>query len=157
MALGSVAGGIGGDLIAGQVQRWKERADQAEVAGWVAEHASANPELREALDDVLEKLDTLAQAQAGMGEADRRWFAETLREEMSRLGNLARFEAALSGSGAIAQREGARAVGQGGVLVEGDVYGDVVTGRKVTLFDQRGQSVGQQVNVAGDWDEELNH
>jgi len=157
MALGSVAGGIGGDLIAGQVQRWKERADQAEVAGWVAEHASANADLRAALDDVLEQLDALVQAQAGMGEDDRRWFAETLQEEMSRLGNLARFEAALSGSGAIAQGEGARAVGQGGVLVEGDVHGDVVTGRKVTLFDQRGQTVGRQVNVAGDWDEELNH
>jgi hypothetical protein len=41
-------------------------------------------------------------------------------------------------------------VGQGGVLVEGDVHGDVVTGQKTTLFDQRGQIVGRQTNVAGD-------
>ena len=70
----------------------------------------------------------------------------TVREVVSR--NLARFQATLSGSGAIAQGAGAKAVGQGGVLVEGDVHGDVVTGQKSTVFDQRGQHVGQQTNIA---------
>jgi hypothetical protein len=41
-------------------------------------------------------------------------------------------------------------VGAHGVLAEGNVNGDVVTGSKSTLFDQRGQQVGHQVNVAGD-------
>jgi len=148
MALGSVAAGVGGNLIAEQVQRWKDQADEAQVAGWVAERAPADPGLREALDGILERLDAVAQAQAGLSEADRRWFAEVLRGELSQLGNLARFQATLSGSGAVAQGAGARAVGQGGVLVEGDVQGDVVTGQKTTLFDQRGQHVGQQTNVA---------
>ena len=155
MALGSVAAGVGGNLIAGQVQRWKDQADEAQVAGWVAEHAPADPGLREALDGILERLDAVAQAQASLSEADRRWFAEALRQEMSQLGNLARFQATLSGSGAVAQGPGARAVGQGGVLVEGDVHGDVVTGQKSTVFDQRGQHVGQQTNVAGNRDSSL--
>jgi len=148
MALGSVAAGVGGNLIAEQVQRWKEQADEAQVAGWVAERAPADPGLREALDGILERLEAVAQAQAGLSEADRRWFTETLSQEMSQLGNLARFRATLSGPGAIAQGEGAKAVGQGGVLVEGEVHGDVVTGQKSTVFDQRGQQVGQQTNVA---------
>jgi hypothetical protein len=150
MALGSVAAGVGGNLIAEQVQRWKDRADEAQVTEWVVEHAPADPDLREALDTILERLDAVAQAQVGLSETDRRWFADTLREEMAQLGNLARFEARLSGSGAIAQGEGTSAVGQRGVLVEGDVHGDVVTGQKTTLFDQRGQIVGRQTNVAGD-------
>ena len=148
MALGSVAAGVGGNLIAEQVQRWKEQADEAQVAGWVAERAPADPGLREALDGILERLEAVAQAQAGLSEADRRWFTETLSQEMSQLGNLARFRATLSGPGAIAQGEGAKAVGQGGVLVEGEVRGDVVTGHKSTVFDQRGQQVGQQTNIA---------
>lgn len=36
-------------------------------------------------------------------------------------------------------------------LVEGNVHGDVVTGSRHTLFDQRGQRVRRQINVAGDW------
>jgi len=155
MALGSVAAGVGGNLIAEQVQRWKDQADEAQVAGWVAERAPADPGLREALDGILERLDAVGQAQAGLSEADRRWFTATLSQEMSRLGNLPRFQATLSGPGAIAQGAGAKAVGQAGVLVEGDVHGDVVTGQKSTVFDQRGQQVGQQTNIAGNRDSSL--
>ncbi len=143
MALGSVAGGVGGNLLAEQVQRWKDRADEGQVARWVAEQAPANPDLREALDGVLEQLDVVAQAQAGLSEDDRRWFADTLRAELAQLGNLARLE------GAIARGAASKAVSHGGVLVEGDVHGDVVTGQKTTLFDQRGQVVGWQTNVVG--------
>jgi hypothetical protein len=42
-------------------------------------------------------------------------------------------------------------VGEGGVFVGRDVHGDVVTGSKTTTFDQRGQEVQQQTNVAGDY------
>ncbi len=148
VALGSVAGGVGGNLIAEQLQRWKDRADESQVAEWVIEHAPDDADLRDALDDILEKLDAVAQAQAGLSERDRGWFTETLREELAQLGNLTRFE------GVIAQGTGARAVGQVGVWVEGDVGGDVVTGTKSTIFDQREQSTGPQVNVGRDWNRE---
>ncbi len=161
MALGTVAGGIGGNLLAEQIQRWSHsatlrgcyanHADEAEVIDWVVERAPDDADLRQALDEVLEKLDAVPQAQAGLSQADRRWFDETLRRELARLGNLERYEAHLTGSGAIAQGPGAKAVGQGGAIVEGDVHGDVVVGEKHTAFDQRGQSVGQQTNVAGNY------
>lgn len=150
LALGGVAAGVGGNLLAEQVQRWKDGADEDTVRQWVVEQALANPELRATLDAILDKLDAIPQAQAGLSPAGRQWFAATLGEELSRLGNLARFEASLADSGAIAQGS-SRAVGQGGVLVEGNVHGDVVTGPKTTLFDQRGQKVGRQFNIAGDW------
>jgi hypothetical protein len=139
MALGSVADGIGGDLIAEQVQRWKDQArdspvDETHVAEWVVEHAPTDPDLREALDTILERLDAVSQAQVGLSEGERRRFTAAMREELAQLGNLGRFEAALSGSGA---------------MVLGDVHGDVVTGQVSTVFDQRGQQVGRQFNVAG--------
>jgi hypothetical protein len=56
----------------------------------------------------------------------------------------------LSGPGALAQ-DGSVAAGAGGVAVGRDVQGDVVTGTKTTIFDQRGQTVGAQINVAGDY------
>jgi hypothetical protein len=150
LALGGVAAGVGGNLLAEQVQRWKDQADEQQVTEWVIEQVPANPELRESLDAMLETLDAIPRAQTGLEESDRDWFAETMVEELSRLGNLGRFQATLVGSGAIAQGRG-KAVGQGGVLVEGDVRGDVVTGSQTTLFDQRGQKVSRQVNVAGNW------
>jgi hypothetical protein len=150
MALGTVAAGVGGNLLAEQVGRWKDQADAKQVAEWVVEQAPAHPELREGLDAVLETLEAIPQAQAGLAEADQDWFAAALGQELSQLGNLGRFEATLLGSGAIAQAEG-KAVGQGGAMVDGDVHGDVVTGSKTTLFDQRGQKVKRQINVAGDW------
>ncbi len=130
MALGSVAGGIGGNLLANQVQKWTDQAapvTETEVVEWVAENSAANPELRLALDAILKQLDVVAQAQAQLGEADRQWFSELLRAELARLGNLAHFEAELSGTGAIAQGPGARAAmaDRAGIAVAGDVGRDV--------------------------------
>ena len=124
MALGSIAAGVGGNLIAEQVQRWKNEADEAALAEWVAERAPGDPGLRDALDAILEQLDAVAQAQVGLSETDRDWFAATLRKELTQLGSMARFEAVLTGSGAIAQDHSVAAT-TGGVAVGRDVRGDV--------------------------------
>jgi hypothetical protein len=87
-----------------------------------------------------------------LAEAD-----DEFRAELQRL--LAAAEAEAPGSvhvevrdGAAAVGPGAQAVGAGGVMVGGNVDGDVVTGNKTAApaFDQRGQQVEQQTNVAGD-------
>ena len=70
VALGSVAGGVGGNLLAEQVQRWKDRAEEAggldeeEVAAWAAERAAEDADLRQALDAILEALEAIPQARA---------------------------------------------------------------------------------------------
>ena len=57
----------------------------------------------------------------------------------------------VSGSGALAQGDGATALGERAVQAEGDVGGDVVTGDKTTAFDPRGQTMhGTQTNIQGD-------
>jgi hypothetical protein len=56
----------------------------------------------------------------------------------------------MRGSGALAQGDGATALGERAVQVGGDVGEDVVTGSKTTAFDQRGQTVhGPQTNIEG--------
>ncbi len=62
------------------------------------------------------------------------------------------YSAILTGGGAIAQGTGATALGAGAVQIGGSVGGDVVTGNKTAApaFDQRGQHVQEQTNVAGD-------
>jgi len=129
MALGSAAGGVGGNLIAAQVQRWKDSAepvDEAQVSQWVAQNAD-NAEVRTALDAIVERLEAVSQAQAGLGQANRQWFADTLKRELTQLGNLPHYEAMLIGSGAIAQGPGAKAAGERGVVAD-TIYGPVVTG-----------------------------
>jgi formylglycine-generating enzyme required for sulfatase activity len=149
MALGSVAAGAGGNLLAEQVQRWKDEADEEQIARWVAEHAPTDPELRQALDAILARLDAVVQARVGLSETDRDWFTATLRSELAQLGNLARFEAALTGSDAIAQDHSV-AASTGGVAVGRDVRGDVLPGVKVSGVDARWPQVEQQFSVAGD-------
>ena len=61
------------------------------------------------------------------------------------------FSDMLSRSGVVSQEAGAKTVGKSSVLVEEDARGDVVNGQKSTLFDMRGQIVGRQINVAGDY------
>lgn len=105
MALGSVAAGVGGNLLAEQMLKWKERSAgevQDEIVAWTTEQG-AQPEVRDALDAILLKLDLVPQAQAALAEADRLWFQRELRGELTRLGNLKTYEAVLSGIGAIAQ------------------------------------------------------
>src|SRR5215510_10227165 len=70
------------------------------------------------LDTVLEQLQVISQAQECLHANDLTWFVQTLRTELEALGNLARFEAHLTGDGAIAQGTGAWAVGQQGTLIE---------------------------------------
>lgn len=113
-ALGSVLSSLGSNLVANRIQSWK---DEAEAARQIEADVVDDPELRAELDSLIEELDTLTVATQALPEEDRQWFAETLRAELERLGNLARFEAMLTGSGAIAQGEQATAVDERGVFV----------------------------------------
>ena len=131
LALGSVSAGVGSNLIAEQFQRWRDQAEppsEAQVATWVASQANANTEVRQALDAILEHVEAIQQAQASLSEDDRLWFVQTLRHELQGMGNLTRFEAHLTGAGAIAQGTGAVAASHGGVAVAGNVYGNIYTG-----------------------------
>src|SRR5271157_3029043 len=84
-ALGS---GVGANLIANQIQRWKNEADGARQ---IAALPKDDP-LREHLDRLLQRLDALAAARDSLPEAHKQWFQQTLHEELSRLGNLNKFE-----------------------------------------------------------------
>ncbi len=125
MTLGGVVAGVGSNLLANMIQDWKDEADAAQA---LAEAVDTSPDLRIELDAVLIKLDAVTQARAALTESERAWFEQTLRDELARLGNLARYEATLVGDGAIAQGTGTRAAGRQGVVVDGDVAGDILTG-----------------------------
>ena len=120
--LGTVAGAVGGNLLANQLQAWK---DEAGAAASLAETAAADPDLRAALDAVLAKLDALAAARDALPPAEQPWLAETLRAELARLGSGLHYEAHAAGESVIAQGPGATAVGKGGVSV-GTVKGNLI-------------------------------
>ncbi|MCP4357083.1 MAG: SUMF1/EgtB/PvdO family nonheme iron enzyme [Chloroflexi bacterium] len=134
LALGGVAGGVGGNLIAEQLQRWHDDAqspDEDEIIRWARQQAEQEPHIRQSLDDILEAFDAIPQAQAGLSDTDRAWFNQTLQTELKALGNLPRFTAVFTqtvDSGAIALGDAAVAVGERGVNIGGDVHGHVVTG-----------------------------
>jgi formylglycine-generating enzyme required for sulfatase activity/energy-coupling factor transporter ATP-binding protein EcfA2 len=143
VALASVAGNVGGNLIAEQVTRWKDQADgpvEAEVAAWVRENVITDAKLREGLDDILEKLDAIDYAQTGLKEPARQWFTETLRAEMNRLGNLARFEVILGPEAKVAGDRGVVADNIHGTVYTGDI-GTVVQIGSIIAPQETGQPI----------------
>ncbi|RMF27034.1 MAG: NACHT domain-containing protein, partial [Chloroflexi bacterium] len=116
MALGSVAAGVGSNLLANQIQSWKDEVDAARKLAQAAEESGP---LRDELDAVLTRLEVVALAREGLDESDRRWFTETLREELARLGNLASYREVLAQD---------RAVAVGGDMRDSVIItGDVIT------------------------------
>jgi len=124
-ALATVAGAVGGNLIANLLQTWRDSAlTEARFVEDVG-HRIEDEAFREAVDKVVQQLDVLTAAQAEMSQDLSRQFQQTLRAELGRLGNLARFEAVLGDGAAMAYGKGSKAVGNG-VLIEGDVKGPVL-------------------------------
>ena len=110
-ALGSVAAGVGSNLLANQIQNWK---DEKDAARQLTDAVDENEEIRAALDMVLDELDAFTLAGQALSEEDRQWFAETLKAELEQIDSGISYDATLIGDGAIAQGEGAIAVGAGG-------------------------------------------
>ncbi len=169
MALGTIAGGVGGNLLASQIQNWYEAAtrdeapDEAAVLAWLAEHAVAKQDLQPVLDQILEALQAIPQAHDALASADWHPFFAQLQSDMRQIGNSARFEAQLIGDGLIIQGDDNIVAGRVGLVLQGDVgelimdqstqtvthknqYGDVVYGDKVG----GDQVAGDKITVEGD-------
>ncbi|MCP5086179.1 MAG: SUMF1/EgtB/PvdO family nonheme iron enzyme [Rhodobacteraceae bacterium] len=136
MVLGSVAGGVGGNLLASQIQNWYEatRGDhaptEADVLAWLQTNALTNQEFLADIDQMLQTLEAIPNAQAVLPESDWHTFGARLWDDLARLGNLPRYEATLIGSGVIVQGDNNTAVGPGGVLIQGNLSGDLVMGNQ---------------------------
>ncbi|MGQ0602057.1 MAG: NACHT domain-containing protein, partial [Anaerolineales bacterium] len=101
MALGSVLTGLSTNLLSTQIQKWK---DEADIIAQLGQTVASDPALRAEVDAVLDKLDALALARDALSAAERDWFVETLRRELTQLGNLEKFHAVLSGAQNIIQQ-----------------------------------------------------
>ena len=86
VAATGIVGGIGGNLIANQIQAWTDRSE-AEVAVELEAKAAAEPEWRAALDALLREFEAPRVVQAILSEADRDWFVDSLRAELDQIGS----------------------------------------------------------------------
>ena len=133
-ALYGIAGGVGGNMIADQLQRWVDDASklkdedklQAQIAQWIAHQIGAKPDFIIDGDAILKTTDAIKAAQTEMSSEDQAAFKQRLAEELQQLGNYAEFAAQLT-SGAMAMGENATAAGAGAVIAGGDVGGDIDT------------------------------
>jgi formylglycine-generating enzyme required for sulfatase activity len=112
-ALYSLGAGVGVNLLANQVQTWKDEADAGQK---LARAAREDAEVRAALDTVLARLEVLPTLQAALSDDDRDWFVRLLGDELRRSGS--RLVVSAAGRG-IAQ------VGGRNIAISGDVEGGV--------------------------------
>jgi formylglycine-generating enzyme required for sulfatase activity len=119
--LGATLGGaVSTNLLANIVQKSKDKSD-AEVARMLEAEANSKPELKPELDALLEKLGALQEAEKTLSASDRAWFANVIQGELKNLKSGIHYHATLIGNGAIAQGNNAKAVGAGGILIDGNV------------------------------------
>jgi hypothetical protein len=128
VALAGVAGGVGGNLLAEQLQRWKDRVEEPEIATWIEAQATADRDLRAALDSVIERLDAMAVARSLMAADEWREFLVRFEDERRHVDGQAEARDTVYGSGAIAHGPGAVAAGAGSVAVGGNVGGSIHVG-----------------------------
>jgi hypothetical protein len=83
--LGSIAGSVGGNLIAEQVQRWADRT-QEQTTTELDQAINESAELRQALDTILDELEVLRQTRQALSRDNRDWFTATLNEELALFG-----------------------------------------------------------------------
>ena len=118
--LGITLGGtVGTNLLANMVQNLKDKSD-AEIAQELAAETQINPALKNEIDALLEKLDTLPKAEAALADADKAWFEETIQNELNQAGSKIIYNATLKGDGAIAQGDRAVALGKNARYTAGD-------------------------------------
>ena len=136
LTLGSIAGGVGGNLLASQIQNWYENSKngaaptEEDVLAWLSTNALQKEDIQPALDQMLQELDAIPQANEAMAESDWSPYFERLLAELKQIGNFPRFQAQLEGDGLIVQ-----------------VGGDFVSSTNVA-FDQSGQTFeGWQANI----------
>ena len=139
MALMAVAGSVGSNLVAGHLQQWAvQQTSEADIAAWAGQAAAQDHKLRDELDAILSKLDSIGQAQQTLAAApsERDTFLAALREELRVLGNLPRFEAALGGAS---------------IAIEGDVTNSVIVAGKanrVTVVQRSDRRAGKDAAAA---------
>ncbi len=131
MTLGGILSGIGNNLLANQIQSWK---DETDAARQLARTLPGDPTLRAELDAVLEKLDMLTAAEQALSDADKVWFVETIREELQRLGSTISYSVMLVGNGVVAQKN-STAIGARGIGIDGNAEQSLInTGVIYTVY-----------------------
>ncbi len=84
----NLMGGMGANLLANVVQQvYDKRAAPAEQAAALQQAALQDGRVLDALDEMLKKLDVLAQAPRQLSAKDQQWFARTLAAALVRLGS----------------------------------------------------------------------
>ncbi|MBK8988173.1 MAG: SUMF1/EgtB/PvdO family nonheme iron enzyme [Chloroflexi bacterium] len=107
-------GGLGGNLLANVVQKFRDAPDEAAAMALLQEALAQTPALQAELDALLTKLEVFTTAQEELPESQRAWFAETLRTELEQRGNWPQFQAAFMAVG-----PGAQAIdNRGGLIIQ---------------------------------------
>ncbi|MFN8473873.1 MAG: SUMF1/EgtB/PvdO family nonheme iron enzyme [Anaerolineae bacterium] len=127
LAFGSLLGSVGAGLITNQIQAWKDKSD-TELAEELTQKAETDAKWREALDKLMQELETPRLAQETLAPGGRAWLAEALNQELTRLGSSVRVQ------------------GNGNVVAAGNISDSVINSGRVEAREGSVVIIAQQVS-----------
>ncbi|KPA17464.1 Serine/threonine-protein kinase pkn1 [Candidatus Magnetomorum sp. HK-1] len=93
LLLASYLGVVGAGVVANQIDNWRNKpVEEADVNLWIEKEIHSNEDLRDAIDKMINELETITTVNKGLSEKDKEWFDQRLKEELSALGNLERYQ-----------------------------------------------------------------
>lgn len=130
----SVVSGVGANLMAEQLQRWRDQAQKNEpisendVIAWIGQNAANRTEARQAIDAIITHFEAIPQLRRATDGKDWQEIADSLRSELQKLGTLEAFSPIINS---------VVASGEHSVAVGGDVNAPILTGAQATYIAQQ--------------------
>ncbi len=113
---------LGTSLLASKIGDWVKSAN---VEYDIAHDIKDNKDLRDEFDVILQELEAFKIAMTQVDEANRKWFKDTLKNELSRYGNAHKFTT-IEGDGIVAHGNNAKAIGPGSLVIDSaNIAGDM--------------------------------
>ena len=94
-ALLSILSGVGTNLVASKLENWKnsnKKISETDIIKWIESNASNNSHLRNEIDEILLKLDTIPLVKNSLTQDDKKWFVSELEKQLKEMGNFNRFK-----------------------------------------------------------------
>ncbi|ETR67407.1 MAG: hypothetical protein OMM_11635 [Candidatus Magnetoglobus multicellularis str. Araruama] len=82
---------LGTNLIATEIEKWKDsnkQMSETDIIQWIETTATHNSQLRDEIDEILIKLETIPNLQKQLSSDEKQWFLDAFQKQLKKNGQL---------------------------------------------------------------------